>query len=385
MTTTTMNPVSALLAGAVDLLDIPPHLRDLVVARYQDVGQFLAENGGDRCSVYPQGSFLLGTAINPPQQTEYDIDLVFRDGITKDETSQAELKERVGGMLEAYNDYKVGSEDAPDDFSEKRRCWTFSYSSQGFHLDVLPAVIDADFKRSPNGILLTDTKLRPWQYANPKDYAIWFRDQSEEMRRKIAASARAENVADVPNWAVRSTLQRLVQVLKWHCYLDFADDIDNRPPSILITTLAAHAYSGQDDLGAAILDVIDGMPNYISKSDGRWLVLNPAQPKENFVDKWNEPDTAHRREAFNGWLRKVQRDIEIASDARNSGLDILVDRLSGTFDRGVLEKSAANWARTTVDLREQGRLGISSTGTGALVIGSAHPTPRHGFYGRGPA
>ncbi|CPT91675.1 Uncharacterised protein [Mycobacteroides abscessus] len=384
MTTMTMNPLSALLAGAADLLDIPPHLRNLVVARYQDVGQFLAENGDDRCSVYPQGSFLLGTAINPPQQTEYDIDLVFRDGITKDETSQAELKERVGGMLKAYNDYKVGSDDAPDDFSEKRRCWTLSYSSQGFHLDVLPAVIDTDFAKSPNGILLTDTKLRPWQYANPKDYAIWFRGQSEEMRRKIAASARAGNVADVPNWVVRSTLQRLVQVLKWHCYLDFANDVDNRPPSILITTLAAHAYSGQDELDAAILEVIDRMPNYISKSNGRWLVPNPAQPKENFVDKWNESDTAHRRDAFNDWLRRVQRDIEFASDAEASGLDILVNRLSSTFDRGVLEKSAANWARATVDLRRQERLGISS-GTGALVISSARPNPRHGFYGRGPA
>lgn len=88
-----------------------------MVARYQDVGQFLAENGGDRCSVYPQGSFLLGTAINPPQQTEYDIDLVFRDGMTKDDTSQADLKERVGGMLEAYNDHKVGADDAITDRS----------------------------------------------------------------------------------------------------------------------------------------------------------------------------------------------------------------------------------------------------------------------------
>jgi hypothetical protein len=202
------------------------------------------------------------------------------------------------------------------------------------------------------------------------------------MRRKIAASARANNVADVPNWAVRSTLQRLVQVLKWHCYLDFADDIDNRPPSILITTLAAHAYRGQDDLGVAILEVIDGMPNSITKCNGCWLVLNPAQPKENFADKWNEPNTAHRRQAFSGWLRRVQRDIENAAGAANSGLDILVDRLSGSFDRRVLEKSAANWARDTLKLRQQGRLGITS-GTGALVIDSPRPTPPHGFYGSG--
>ena len=275
-----MNPLSALLAGSVDLLDIPPHLRDLVVARYQDVGEFLAEQWRRTLQRLPQGSFLLGTAIHPPQETEYDIDLVFRDGISKDDTTQAELKERVGDMLEAYYVHKIRADDAPDDFCEKRRCWTLSYWRQGFHLDVLPAVIDTDFRRSQNAILLTDTKLRPWQHANPQDYAIWFRNRSEEMRRKIAASARAENVGDVPNWAVRSTLQRLVQVLKWHCYLDFADDVDNRPPSILITTLAAHAYRGQDDLGEALLEVIDDMPNYMTKVNGRWQVLNPARPRK---------------------------------------------------------------------------------------------------------
>lgn len=31
----------------------------------------------------------------------------------------------------------------------------------------------------------------------------------------------------------------------------------------------------QVDIARAILEVIDGVPNYISKSDGRWLVLNP--------------------------------------------------------------------------------------------------------------
>jgi cyclic GMP-AMP synthase DncV-like protein len=379
--TRSMNPLSALLAGSVDLLDIPPHLRDLVVARYQDVGDFLAHNGGTLCDIYPQGSFLLGTAIQPPRETEYDIDLVFCDGISKDDTTQAELKERVGDMLEAYYAHKTGADNAPDDFREKRRCWTLSYSRQGFHLDVLPAVIDAGFARSQNAILLTDTKLRPWQHANPKDYAIWFRTRSEEMRRKIAASAHAENVADVPNWAVRSTLQRLVQVLKWHCYLDFAEDVDNRPPSILITTLAAHAYRGQDDLGQALLEVIDNMPNYIRKINGRWQVVNPAQPKENFADKWNEPDTAHRRQQFNRWLRKVQRDLEIAYESQASGIDVLVDRLGTTFDRRILAKSAANWARTTVDFRTQGRLGITR-GIGTLVIGSGRASPRHDFYGR---
>ena len=254
---------------------------------------------------------------SPRVCAEYDIDLVFRNEIDKESTTQAELKERVGDMLEKYHVHKAGTVDAPDDFFEKRRCWTLSCERLGFHLDVLPSVPDGNFVRSEYAILLTDTKLRPWQHANPKDYSVWFRGRSEEMLRKLHAKAFAASVGTVPNWTVRSTLQRLVQVLKWHCYLAFADDVDNRPPSILVTTLAAHAYRGQDNLGTALLDVVQDMPSHIDTSNGKWEVLNPAHEKENFTDKWNEPDTAHRRLAFRCWLDNVQRDLESAYDTQS--------------------------------------------------------------------
>jgi hypothetical protein len=380
VTTPILDPLSALLAGSVDLLDIPPSVRRAAVARYEDVGNFLADTGGSRCGIYPQGSFLIGTAIRPPADTQYDIDLVFQDDIDKEQTTQAELKERVGAILGSYNSHKAGEADGPDDFFEKRRCWTLSYEKDGFHLDVLPAVPNRDPETPFNAILLTDTKLRPWQHANPKDYAVWFRRRSEEMLRRIEAKARAENVDDIPNWEVRSTLQRIVQVLKWHCYSAFADDIDNRPPSILITTLAAWAYRGQQNLGTALLEVIDGMPNYIDASNGRWEVLNPAHDQENFTDKWNEPETAHRRNVFEAWLKEAQYDLEQAYDSQNAGIDVLVGRLSTAFDPSILAKSAANWGRKTVEMRTQGNLTIAG-GTAALGTGLGRTSPQHSFYG----
>lgn len=378
-----MDPLSALLAGSVDLLDIPPSVCDAAVARYEDVGDFLADTGGSRCGIYPQGSFLIGTPIRPPADTEYDIDLVFQNDIDKEQITQAELKERVGGMLEAYSSFKSGTDDGPDDFFEKRRCGTLSYKQNGFgfHLDVLPAIPNNDPDSPANAILLTDTKLRPWQHANPKGYAVWFRRLSEEMLRRIEAKARADNVDDIPNWAVRSTLQRVVQVLKWHCYTAFADDIDNRPPSILITTLAAWAYRGQENLATALLEVIDGMPGYIKNRKGRWEVLNPAHEQENFTDKWNEPDTAHRRGAFERWLKGVRRDLEQAQNSQNAGIDVLVGRLSTAFDRNILAKSASNWGAETVNLRGRGKLTVSP-GIAALGIGAGRISPRHAFYGR---
>lgn len=380
MTTSTLDPLSALLGGSVDLLDIPSSVRQAAVARYEDVGDFLADIAGPRCGIFPQGSFLTGTVIRPPADTQYDIDLVFQEDLAKEQTTQAELKERVGAMLEAYHSYKAGEADGPDEFSEKRRCWTLSYEDEGFHLDVLPALADNDPKTPPNAILLTDTKLRPWQHANPKDYAVWFRRRSEEMIRSIEAKARAENVSDIPNWEVRSTLQRIVQVLKWHCYSAFADDIENRPPSILITTLAAWAYRGQQNLGTALLEVIERMPDYIDSSNGRWEVVNPAHDQENFADKWNEPETAHRRNAFEDWLKGAKYDLEKAYDSQSAGIDVLIGRLSTAFDPNILAKSAANWAEETVELRKQGNLTVAGR-TAVLGTGLGRTSPQHSFYG----
>ncbi|MET9030958.1 nucleotidyltransferase [Nocardia sp. NPDC004168] len=383
MTDTTMDALSALLAGSADILDIPPYVRDAAVARYTDVGTFLAETGGPTWSVYPQGSFLTGTVIRPPMTScEYDIDLVFRNEIQKDSTTQAALKERVGTMLEEYFEYKTSTsaDDAPDEYFEKRRCWTLAYDSLGFHLDVLPSIPDADFLPSENAILLTDTKLRPWQHGNPLDYATWFRGRSEEMLRKIEAKAYEAHIATVPNWMVRSTLQRLVQVLKWHCYLAFADDIDDRPPSILITTLAAHAYRGQDSLAVALIEVAQHMRDHIRRENGQWEVLNPAQPAENFADKWNEPDTAHRRIRFSRWLDQFQRDLDAAYRTQNAGIDVLIDHLSTGFDRDILAKAAANWAIRTTDLRAERNLTVTP-GTAALGIANGRRIPAHTFHG----
>lgn len=377
-----MDALSALLSGSADILDLPTHLRDAAVERYEDVGNFLAETGGPQWSIYPQGSFLIGTFIRPPTTAcECDIDLVCHNEVDKNNVTQADLKDEVGGMLEKYHEFKtaIESPDAPDDYFEKRRCWTLGYSALGLHLDVLPAIPDPEM--SLNGILLTDTKLRPWQHGNPKGYATWFRQQSIEMQRKLEARARDANVEAVPDWTVRSTLQRLVQILKWHCYLAFADDLDDRPPSILITTLAARAYRGQDNLGTALLEVVERMPNFIEKLNGKWAVLNPAHEKENFTDKWNESDTEHRRSKFMSWLDDVHRALEVAHETQNAGIDVLIERLSPVFNQEVLLKAAATWANETVQLREAKRLGISSS-VGALGIAAGRTSPRHTFFGR---
>ncbi len=111
------------------------------------------------------------------------------------------------------------------------------------------------------------------------------------------------------SWEVRTTLQRLVQVLKWHCMRRFATDPDNQPPSILITTLAARAYRGEVDLFTATRNALAGMGDFIENRQGRWWVPNPAHEEENFADKWNEePDVMDEKAAGRGSVATRTRD-----------------------------------------------------------------------------
>lgn len=334
--------ISILFTGAADILDIPPELHLAAVDRYEDVGNFLALNGGEEWTVYPQGSFRIGTVIKPPtSNTEYDIDLVCHKDVTKDDTTKEELKTEVGELLQAYDEFKSeeGNGDGPDLCVAGRRAWTLTYPELGFHLDVLPAIPDGDDHRPPTCVRLTDTNSHFWQYSNPKGYSDWFQGRSEELRRKLEVKARAAGVAMVPMWTERSTLQRMVQVFKWHCYKHFANDIGDRPPSVLITTLAGWAYQGEDDLFTAALNAVEGMPRHVEDRDGKWWVPNPAHPLENFADKWNEPN--QRRDKFYAWLGGLRQTLVEAAQSTRRDTASVIGSLGGAFGEDLLMKSAS--------------------------------------------
>src|SRR5690606_9354596 len=125
--------------------------------------------------------------------------------------------------------------------------------------------------------------------------------------REAMARAASASIEDIPVWRVRTSLQRAVQLLKRHRDLRFAADADDRPTSIIITTLAARAYRGQPQTYEALLDLVRAMPGYIERRDGTWWVANPVHPGENFADKWNEK--AGRKTAFDNWLKAAEADL----------------------------------------------------------------------------
>ena len=101
-----------LLKGITTELDIPPDLYRSAVDRYEKVGRWLAYREEGAWDVSPQGSFRLGTVVRPIGRDDYDIDLVARTELTKEQTTQRLLKEMAGRDLSALVAAQ-GDDDSP--------------------------------------------------------------------------------------------------------------------------------------------------------------------------------------------------------------------------------------------------------------------------------
>lgn len=305
---------------------------------YRSVGDWLHRDGSSlkfaSPQVYIQGSFRLGTAIRPLTPNEdYDLDLVCELSVLKAQMTQAQLKALLGAELKAYAESKNMA--AP---TEGRRCWTQPYHDEAqFHLDTLPAVPDGGRQRAlmetaglstawtETAIAITD-KDHPayrnlstdWPHSNPKGYANWFRSRMAPAflarRRYLALEARAA-VEDIPEFEVRTPLQSAIQILKHHRDVMFAGRCDDKPISIVITTLAALAYEQEPTIGGTLESVLRTMESFIEDRNGVKWIANPTDGAENFADRWvKHPE---RRDAFYEWLNQAQADFLSAAIAQN--------------------------------------------------------------------
>ena len=307
-------------------LDVPPSKYREATEHYKAVGAWLDADDSElaryELSIYPQGSFALGTAVKPLGDEEYDVDAVCLLQLTPDQVTQKQLKDLVGDRLKHPQSRYKHMIDRRDG---GRRCWTIRYADASkFHLDVLPAIPDDDTwllalgvpeEWAETAICLTDRKTwsdpySEWPRSNPKGYIAWFKDRMrlrlEEAKRFRAMEIHAE-VEEIEDFDVRTPLQRLIQILKRHRDVRFNDDED-KPISIIITTLAAQAYNNESDLAEAVLDVTPRMRDYIEKRDSAWWVPNPVNPEENFADKWNEKPRKAR--LFFEWLATLEQEYK---------------------------------------------------------------------------
>lgn len=330
------------LEGLVTTLEIPDHLKDEAIKRYEKVGEWLGQEGTSlhryKPHIYPQGSFSLGTMIKPiSNEDEYDIDLVCQLGISRNDVSPEELKTMVGKRLKENSTYNRMLE-------EKQRCWRLQYAdSAKFHMDILPSIpelgltkiaenIDVNFRKF--SILIPDKELYDWHYSNPKGYAEWFKSRMVErileQKKSMVEMCKYASVEEVPDYIIKTPLQRSIQILKRHRDIMFEHDNDNKPVSIIITTLAAHAHNNEPVLSDALINIVNNMPKYIEYGDA---VKNPVNPDENFADKW--ASNPRRKDKFYQWLYQAQEDIN--SSVRMGNIEDISEALSPRFGEKIVK------------------------------------------------
>jgi len=335
---------SKFLEHVANEIDIPPGKYQDAVDRYKAVGRWLEEGEYPECpgdvSIYPQGSFRLGTVVRPIRngiEASYDIDLVCEMPLRKPETTPKVLKAMVGDRLSENQTYRKMLD------SEGKRCWTLEYAEQdgvGFHVDVLPAILDGGGLLSAAlAITNKDGSAYSWSASDPRGYGAWFDGKNRAATARVILEQRQEierrapaifaSVDKVPDQLVRTPLQRAIQLMKRHRDLGFNHHarIEFAPISIIITTLAAHLYANETDVYSALSGIVGKLRAHASlvegkpidrslagmglvqrRSDGTWYIGNPVNPDENFADRWHEDDHARAR-AFFGWVDVLQKDL----------------------------------------------------------------------------
>ncbi len=363
------NEFRQFLQGLAEALDISDTQYEAAVKHYEAVGDWLNKEDSlisvHDPHIFPQGSFRLGTMIKPINDADrYDIDLVCElKRLCKERVTQKQLKDMVGDRLKANERYRKMLE-------EKNRCWRLHYAdSAHFHMDILPAIPDHEINGiartiganlAASAILITDRGFREWQCSNPVGYAEWFKErmhvQFNAKRMLLAESLRA-SVEDVPEYKVKTPLQLSIQILKRHRDIVFAKDLDDRPISIIISTLAARAYNNEAGLLDALQNIVNKMPSLIERDEqGNARITNPVNPLENFADKWKK--YPQRENKFRHWLQEVLSNLDAA--LRAESLHDMTEGLKPRFGDRIVNEAASKKFSTRYSLAPAAALVVPS-------------------------
>lgn len=369
---------SEALSRIAEQLDISPSDYKLISNRYSAVGQYLQddEEVNGEILVYPQGSFALGTITRPcvdDKEGEYDVDVVCQYPFTG-RVSAEQTKKKCGDRLRSDANYRRMLE------AEGKRCWTLTYADEnpGFHIDTLPVIpregiaisevegygVSPEIARS--GVYLTDRRSGGYEYGptNPAGFSEWFKYQqynvssglSKQQKESISRDFPRSfpRPADVPDALVRTPLQRSIQILKGHRDRRFSGHewSEYKPISMIITTLSARLYDGEQDVYTALRNIVEGLRNYTGllggqplggrarqstnqlirrTADGKWSIQNPVEPNENFADKWHEEGHVRAR-AFFDWVNWVYNDFFV---------DDVTERLPRIFGSKMFDRAIA--------------------------------------------
>lgn len=392
--------LNELLEELAKLLDVTDTEFKEITRSYEEVGIFLAEDSSPlqkyNPSIHPQGSFLLGTVVRPiAEEDDIDIDLVCELQNKPNFWTQYHLKNAVGDRLKASKPYC----DKLD--KEGKRCWTLLYKNHKYHLDVLPSLVCDNYMNivtryfsegtghNPEKLSMhitdktredyrTESDAVHWMISNPFGYAQWFLSNAKKAYAEQRTFMTETKIDPVPKYSKEKyILQRVVQLLKRHRDKMFDGD-DDKPISIIITTLATRAYNDERNLFLALKHIASVLESYVENRNGVKWVPNPVNKTENFADRW--PSNPRLETNFHKWTAKLNKDINRLMDAIGQGLPEIRKVLDDLFGEKVSGKTYENYGKILLERRKSGNLKVT-TGLVTLGVTGATKVAAHNFYG----
>lgn len=336
-------------------LDISPSMYKNATEKYQNLAKFL-EKSGLKVNIYPQGSFALGTVTRPyskDKERNYDLDFICQVEDTKENVKPKELRDSIENILK-NSIYK-------EKMTVYDECFQITYADNGeigFSIDIVPAVHesedtkeelikDAEFPELINTSIaiprFSKLKIYNWITNNPKGYKEWFENinapfnnySMNEYRSKIFFENRDiyNTIEEVPQQLERSSLQIAIQFLKYHrdiYYSHITNGDEIKPISAFLTTIAAKVARNLDfkmnpfEILENVFQEImlyekiyeQGRKSFLESNiharliidnDGKWLLKNPANSKDNLMDAWNENQEIPKM--FFKWIRVAKSQL----------------------------------------------------------------------------
>lgn len=383
----TKDQIETILGDLASTINISDELFQKADDEYAALGKWIDKKTDEDSTnytvyIYPQGSFALGTVIKPiSDEDDYDLDLVCQvDNATS--LSAKQLK------VDVVKSWLTGYKKTKNDIEEKRRCWHVEYEDvPNFHMDVIPAIPRYPSNADSTMIRITDKDndripVYEYQGSNPKGYVKWFFSRCRQktvgnVNGKILNCDMAQQ-EDLKQNKNKTKLQKAVQILKRHRDVMFENNPENKPISIIITTLAGQLYSGESTILDTLLGFINGVEDYLNahrKEDGSYSISNPSYTGEDFADKWKEHP--ERQAAFFSWINQLQRDfnlqdmmnrdrVEMGNAVKNSFGAVSGTRVFGV--RGFAEANAVKAGEVKVNTSTGN---LTRTGT-VSVLPSRH-------------
>lgn len=367
-----------LLEQIAATLQLTPTQYERAETAYGAVTEWLSAEGSAlapyRPALYPQGSAALRTNNRPIGRNDHDVDVVCQLLITGWDAMR--VYEAIHGRLAEHGTYQSMLE-------RKDRCVRLNYESD-FHLDIIPAepAPRPDLRWGNLAVRIPDRALAGWTASNPAGYVRWFHEQAETAR--LAKAAREAVPLPRPVTPGNATVLALVvQLIKRYRDLQFADPMraDLAPRSVVLTTLAAMRYDGEQRTSVALHQVVTGMAAAVRAAwPGRVVVPNPTNPAEKFCDKFTEESYA----VFVDFVLRLEAEVTAALAPSASGLVMLKPQLDALFGDEPVRKAFIEYADRVAKAAGEGRV-RASAGAGLTVVGAASDpgrvVPGHRFFG----